>query len=263
MILNFSKSSKALGAGALAGAALCVSLASLPAQAQVASSYKFMGLDWGMSQKAVRAALAKRRFRVIRHTRGAQKEFSINKFHGKFQRVNRGRRLVAVGRVAGQPVFVDFVFGDNDKLAHVIVKSRWWNRTVRGARKIITLSKTLIEMYAERYGAPKVIQDDGWPDTASWQPAGDGSRLHVFVRGEKGFMFSPSYKTGLRVHFYNPNIRSDRASLMMGGGILPEQIKGAATLAKRYRRPPPKKLSKKEHEKKEKKDFGATQGYND
>jgi hypothetical protein len=263
MIRKFSSSSRMLGAGALAGIALAALTVSVPAQAQKASSYKFLGLNWGMSQKDVRTALAKRRFRVIRHTRGPQKEFSIDKFHGKFRRVNRGKRMLAVGRLAGQPVYVDFVFGDNDKLAHIIVKSRWWNRTVRGARKLITLQKTLIDMYAERYGAPKVIQDDGWPDTASWAPAADGSRMHIFVRGENGFMFSPSYKTGLRLHIFNPNIRSQASSLMMGGGVLPAQIRGAARLAKRYRRPPPKKLSKDEQEKKDRKDFGATQGYND
>ena len=243
--------------------ALGVMLTGAPAQAQQARSYKFLGLDWGMAQKDVRAALAKRRFRVIRYIRGAQREFAINKFHGVFQRVNRGKRLVAYGRVAGQPVLVDFVFGDNDKLAHVIIQSRWWNRTVRGARKIITMSKTLVEMYTERYGPPKMMQDDGWPDTANWQPAADGSRLHLFVRGDKGFMFSPSYRTGLRVHFYNPKIRSDKSSLMMGGGTLPSQILGPATLARRYRPPKPKKLTKEEQDKKDKKNFDATDGYND
>ena len=263
MIRIFSTTPKLFGASALATVALGVMLAGVPAQAQVASSYKFMGLDWGMAQKEVRAALAKRRFRVVRYLRGAQKEFTISTFHGVFKRVNRGKRLVAYGRVAGQRVFVDFIFGDNDKLAHVIVKSAWWNRTVRGARKIITLSKTLIEMYAERYGSPKVIQDDGWPDTANWAQAADGSRLHVYVRGEKGFMFSPSYKTGLRVHFFNPRIRSEKSSLMMGGGTLPSQILGPSTLARRYWPPKPKTLSKEEQEKKDKKAFGSTDGYND
>ena len=263
MIRKYSTSPKLLGASALAGLALAAMTAGAPAQAQSASSYKFLGLNWGMSQKDVRAALKKRRFRVIRYTRGPQKEFAIDKFHGKFRRVNRGKRLMAVGRLAGQPVFVDFIFGNNDKLAHVIVKSRWWNRTVRGARKLITHAKTLIEMYAERYGAPKVIQDDGWPDTANWAPAADGSRMHIYVRGEKGFMFSPSYKTGLRVHIFNPSVSSGSSALMSGGGVLPSQIKGAARLAKRYRRPPPKKLSKEEQEKKDRQDYNSTEGYND
>ena len=56
-------------------------------------------------------------------------------------------------------------------------------------------------MYEEEYGPARKRKEDGWIDTASWPRAADGSALPLYVRGVEGFMFSPSYKTALRVDF--------------------------------------------------------------
>lgn len=247
-------------AGVAAAGIVSASLAG-SASAQKARSYTFLGVPWGSSAKDARKILAKRRFRVVAATRGPRREFAISKYHGRFKRINRGYRLIARGRMAGHSVIVDLIFGDKDQLNHVIVKSAWWNRTVRGARKMITMAKTLIQMHAVRYGAPKILADDGWPDTANWDRAADGSRLHLYVRGDKGFMFSPSYRTALRIHYYNPRYRSSNSSLTMGGGDLPKGLIGPS-LAKRWRPPPPPKLTKKQKRKKRQKQFDSIDSYN-
>src|SRR5690606_16313436 len=57
--------------------------------------------------------------------------------------------------------------------------------------------------FEKQYGPARKRVDDRWPDTAYWGKAKDGSTLSVHVRGINGFMFSPSYKTALRIDFAN------------------------------------------------------------
>lgn len=174
------------------------------ALADSTNTYRFAGLEWGSSPTDVRKHLAKQGFRVVGVVAGPRVEFTMSNFHGRFERNDRGRRMVAIGKLAGERVTVDLVFGDNNKLGRVIVKSGYWDGTIRGARRMIRLAKTLVQMYEDEYGAARKIEDDGWPDTATWRPASDGSRMQLYVRGVDGYMFSPSYKTALRLHFHNP-----------------------------------------------------------
>lgn len=174
------------------------------AAAKSTNTYRFAGLEWGSSPSQVRKHLSKQGFRIIRVVAGPRVEFAMANFHGRFEKNDRGRRMMAIGKIAGERVTVDLIFGQNEKLGRVIVKSRYWDGTIRGARRMIQLAKTLVEMYEDQYGPARKIADDGWPDTATWRPASDGSRMQLYVRGVNGFMFSPSYKTALRVHFHNP-----------------------------------------------------------
>ncbi len=202
------------------------------AQAQSAATYTFAGIAWGSSSKDVIKTLRSKGFRVSGWVRGKRREFGVSQFHAVYKSEDRGKRLVAVGKMAGQRVVVDFVFGNNDKLGHVIVKSRYWDGTVRGARRMIRMAKTLVQMYEEQYGKAKKVEDDGWPDTAIWGVARDGSQMSLYVRGVKGFMFSPSYKTALRVHFADPRYNDVSSSGWMPVNVLKPTVRLPETAAR-------------------------------
>lgn len=180
---------------------LAVLALAAPATAQSRKSYTFLDLDWGMDFEAVRAKLAKSGFQVVRAVEGQQEEFVVAGLHANITSVDRGRRLVATGRLAGMPMQVDLAFDKENRLNHVIVTSKYWDGTIPGARALVDLSTRLVMMYEERYGPAIKRKEDGWVDTAQWPRAEDGSLLAVYVRGTEGFMFSPSYKTALRVDF--------------------------------------------------------------
>jgi hypothetical protein len=172
-----------------------------PAAAQAQKSYNFLDLAWGTDMEGARAKLVRAGFQGIRQTEGPQEEFVVNGLHAAVASVNRGQRLIAQGRFAGQPVQVDLAFDKDGRLNHVIVTSKYWDGTIPGARTLVDLAARWVMMFEERYGAATKRKDDGWVDTALWPRAGDGSVLAVYVRGTEGFMFSPSYKTALRVDF--------------------------------------------------------------
>jgi hypothetical protein len=188
--------------GAAAGLFLLLPGAATAQQKQ-ADSYTFVGLAWGATEADARKHLATRGFRVTGASAGRQREFTINDLHANYALVDRGRRLVAVGRLVGQPVTVDLVFGTNNKLHHVIIKSRDWLGTINDARTMIRTAEGIVQMYETQFGEARKTKDDGWIDTAVWPTAKDGSTLTVHTRGVSGFMFSPSYKTAIRVDFFN------------------------------------------------------------
>lgn len=172
-----------------------------PATAQSRKSYTFLDLDWGADAEAARAKLAKAGFTAVRAVEGQQEEFVVSGLHAQIASVDRGRRLVALGRMAGMPVQVDLAFDKEGRLNHVIVTSKYWDGTIPGAKALVDLATRLVMLYEERYGPAIKRKEDGWVDTAQWPRAEDGSLLAVYVRGTEGFMFSPSYKTALRVDF--------------------------------------------------------------
>jgi hypothetical protein len=199
--------SSARGALAAAIGAVAMTVA-MPAaaQQQPTASYTFNGLAWGMKSADARAALAKAGFRVTGQVMGKRREFAIDRLHAVHSTIDRGRRVLAVGRFQGYPVNVELAFGKNDQLNHVIIMSAYWNRTVAGARQIITQAEKTVAALEKQYGPAKKRIDDRWPDTAYWGSSRDGSRLTVHVRGINGFMFSPSYQTAMRVDFAKPPV---------------------------------------------------------
>jgi len=194
--LGMTRWLRAAALGALAAVALAA-----PAAAQAQKSYTFLGLAWGTEVEAARAKLVKTGFQVIKLADGPQEEFVVNGLHASIAPVNRGQRLVAQGKLAGQPVQLDLAFDKDGRLNHVIVTSKYWDGTIPGARTMVDLATRAVMMFEERYGPAVKRKDDGWVDTALWPRAGDGSVLAVYVRGTEGFMFSPSYKTALRIDF--------------------------------------------------------------
>lgn len=190
-------------AAAIGAAALAVGAPAI-AQQQSVASYSFNGLAWGMKSADARKALAKAGFRVTGQVMGKRREFAIDRLHAVHSAIDRGRRVLAVGRFQGYPVNVELAFGKNDQLSHVIIMSAYWNRTIAGARHIIAQAEKTVAALEKQYGPAKKRIDDRWPDTAYWGNAKDGSRLTVHVRGINGFMFSPSYQTAMRVDFAKP-----------------------------------------------------------
>lgn len=192
--------------GGIAALGLAVALAA-PASAQARKSYNFLDLPWGADMATARAKLDKAGFRVAKPpVEGHQEEFVVNGLHAAIGAVDRGKRLIAAGKLAGQPVQVDLAFDKDERLNHVIITSKYWDGTIPGAKTMVDLSTRVVMLYEERYGPAIKRKEDGWVDTALWPRAADGSLLAVYVRGVEGFMFSPSYKTALRVDFVGGKI---------------------------------------------------------
>jgi len=198
--MELSRHRTALHFAALLLAALAFAAAAT-ASAQARKSYTFLDLSWGADIETARGKLAKAGFQVVKQTEGQQEEFVVKGLHAAVAAVDRGRRVVAQGRLAGQPVQLDLAFDKNEKLNHVIVTSKYWDGTIPGAKAIVDLATRTVMMFEERYGPAVKRKEDGWVDTALWPRAEDGSAIAVYVRGTEGFMFSPSYKTALRIDF--------------------------------------------------------------
>lgn len=193
--------------GALAAIGLIAVALSAPASAQARKSYNFLDLPWGADMETARAKLEKAGFRIAKApVEGHQEEFVVTGLHAAIASVDRGKRLVATGKFAGQPVDIHLAFDKGERLNHVIVTSKYWDGTIPGAKTIVDLSARIVMFYEERYGPAIKRKEDGWVDTALWPRAADGSLLAVYVRGTEGFMFSPSYKTALRVDFVGGRI---------------------------------------------------------
>ncbi len=205
------------------------------AGAQQRDTYAFAGLQWGMSAKDARAQLARSGFKVTGQSAGKQREFAVDRQHAVFATHDRGARVIALGAIEGYGMNVELAFGKNDKLNHIIVTSRYWDGTVKGGRSMIDMAEKIIAVYENRYGPAKKRRDDGWIDSAAWPEAKDGSQLAIHVRAINGFMFSPSYRTALRIDFANPKfnngalvgLKMDLASNGWFDGPLPPL--GAAT----------------------------------
>jgi hypothetical protein len=194
-------------AAVIGAAALMVGAPAL-AQQQSVASYTFHGLAWGMKSADAQKALAHAGFKITGHASGKRTEFAIDRLHAVKSAIDRGKRVLAVGKFEGYPVTVELAFGKNDQLNHVIIMSAYWNRTIVGARAIIAQAEKTVASLEKQYGPAKKRIDDRWPDTAYWGNAKDGSKLSVHVRGINGFMFSPSYQTAMRIDYANPKLNN-------------------------------------------------------
>jgi len=194
-------------ASAFAAAAMLIGAPAM-AQQQPVASYTFQGLAWGMKSADAQKALAAAGFKVTGQASGKRVEFAIDRLHAVKSAIDRGKRVIAVGRFEGYPVTVELAFGKNDQLNHVYLMSAYWNRTIAGARQIIAQAEKTVTSLEAKYGPAKKRIDDRWPDTAYWGNAKDGSTLSVHVRGINGFMFSPSYQTAMRIDFANPKLNN-------------------------------------------------------
>ena len=176
-------------------------------------SYTFAGLKWGSSPEAASQTLKSHGFKLGPVVSGPQRELVENGAWGEFVTVDRGKRMVATGTVAGQKADLHLVFGSNDRLDRVIVSLPEWNGTVPHAEQLTKAAAALTNQLEKEYGATTEKRDFfGWPDTARWQPAQDGSRMEMLIRGTRGMMFYPGYKTGVRLNLWNDGIGGSRPS---------------------------------------------------
>ena len=187
-----------LGVSALFGAA--------PASA-FTDTYTFAGLQWGASPAEVIERLKKQGFAVGKKpVFGPRKEFAEQEAWGAFVRKDRGKRLIARGKVAGGRAQIELIFGWNDQLEHVIIGAAMWDGTIPGAERMTKFANRLAAQLDTQYGNTIEKRDPfGFIDTARWSEASDGSKVKLYVRGTNGYMFYPKDQTTLRVHFWNPN----------------------------------------------------------
>ncbi len=192
-----------------------------PAQS-FTDTYTFSGLQWGSSPSEAAEALKKQGFVIdAQPVFGPRTEFVEKGAWGAFARKDRGKRVIAKGKVAGEMTRVELIFGWNDQLEHVIVGAAMWDGTIPGAVRMTKFADRLATQLEMQYGATiEKRRPFGWTDTARWMEASDGSKVKLYVRGTHGFMFFPKDQTTVRVHFWNPKF---------GGGT--QKAQGAAKKA--------------------------------
>lgn len=204
-------------AAALGAFAAFMLLATAPAAA-FSETYGFAGLDWGSTPEMAARQLRAQGFKVERPVSGARREFVERNAWGAFAYMDRGKRLVARGLVAGRRVTVDLVFGYNDGLERIIIGAPDWDGTRAGAARMTKFADTLTSQLEDRYGRSYDKRTPfGFIDTARWMPARDGSRMELYVRGTNGYMFFPNDTTSLRVHIWNDRFRVARPDTMIAG----------------------------------------------
>ena len=186
--------------------------------AQAADSYTFAGLRWGSSPKEVTSTLKSRGFKVRRTVRGPQRELTENGAWGKWVKRDRGKRMIAIGKVGGLRTNVELVFGRNNALQRVIVRWRDWNGTIPHAKRLTKAATVVTKQLEGQYGRSNERRDPfGWIDTARWLPAQDGSRMELIVRGTNGMLFYPGDRTGVRLHFWNARYGKKGPQTARGG----------------------------------------------
>jgi len=185
---------------------------------QAAESYTFAGLRWGSSPAQAKRVLQSRGFKVTRVVKGPQRELAENGAWGEWVKRDRGKRMVASGKVGGLKTDVELVFGRNDALQRVIVRWPDWNGTIPHAKRLTNMANVVTKQLEGQYGRSNERRDPfGWIDTARWLPAEDGSRMELIVRGTNGMLFYPGDRTGVRLHFWNARYRKGGAQTARGG----------------------------------------------
>jgi hypothetical protein len=183
-----------------------------------AETYTFAGLRWGSSPAEVRKALKAQGFSVRRTVKGARRELAENGAWGEWVRKDRGKRLIARGKVGGMRSNVELVFGSNNRLQRVIVSWRDWNGTIPHATRLTKVATAVTKQLESQYGRSNERRDPfGWIDTAKWLPAADGSGMEVIIRGTNGMMFYPGDKTGVRMNFWNAKYGGRGGTQTAGG----------------------------------------------
>ena len=192
---------------AFAGIAAVAMCAFAGAASAASDTYSFEGLKWGSSPDAAAQALKSKGFHLGPTVTGPQRELVEEGAWGEFRNIDRGKRILATGTVAGQKANVQLIFGNNNQLDRIIVGLPDWNGTVRHAEQLTRAATTLTSQLEKQYGATTEKRDFfGWPDTARWQPASDGSHMEMLIRGTHGMMFYPGDKTGVRLNLWNNSI---------------------------------------------------------
>jgi len=199
--------------GLLAGAT-AVALIGMLSGTYAAGSYTFNGLIWGSSPEDAAKALREKGFKISKPKTGPATEYARMDAWLDIRRVDRGKRMTAKGKYLGETVFVDLVFGFNNQLERVHVRTALWDQTQKGGARMTKAADKLADHLEREFGTANEKSDPyGYVDTAAWGHANDGSTMEMFMRGTEGFMFYPPHKTVLTISFSNPRYGADAAAI--------------------------------------------------
>lgn len=203
---------------ALIAAAVAVGIALIASGAKAASSYAFNGLQWGASTKEAMTYLRGKGFKVSKPTSGPSTEYVQMNAWLDIRKVDRGKRMKATGKYLGEKIVLDLIFGFNDRLERVHMRTPLWDGTQKGGKKMTQVADKLTAHLEDSFGrAIEKQKPYGFIDTARWTRASDGSNMEMFMRGTEGFMFYPPHKTVLNVSFWNSRYSSSPAAIASSG----------------------------------------------
>lgn len=184
------------------------------AGAKAAGSYTFNGLVWGSSPEEAAKVLRAKGFKISKPKTGPATEYARMDAWLDIRKIDRGKRMTAKGKYLGETVFVDLVFGFNNQLERVHVRTPLWDQTQKGGARMTKAADKLADHFEREFGsASEKSNPYGYVDTATWGGASDGSAMELFIRGSEGFMFYPPHKTVLNISFWNPRYGSDAAAI--------------------------------------------------
>ncbi|MDJ0949896.1 MAG: hypothetical protein QNJ94_13345 [Alphaproteobacteria bacterium] len=179
-----------------------------------AGSYTFSGLRWGSSPEEAAKTLREKGFKISKPKTGPATEYARMDAWLDIREVDRGKRMRATGKYLGEKVFVDMVFGFNNQLERINVRTAMWDQTQKGGKRMTEVADKLSTHFEQEFGIPRdKATPYGFVDTAEWGSAGDGSGMELFIRGTEGFMFYPPHKTVLNISFWNDQYGSDAAAI--------------------------------------------------
>lgn len=199
--------------GIVAGATV-LALTGMLSGTYAAGSYTFNGLSWGSSPEDCAEVLRTKGFKISKPKTGPATEYVRMDAWLDIRKVDRGKRMTAKGKYLGEAVFVDLVFGFNNQLERVHVRTALWDQTQKGGARMAKSADKLADHFEREFGTAREISNPyGYVDTAEWHSASDGSSMELFLRGTEGFMFYPPHKTVLHISFSNPRYGSDAAAI--------------------------------------------------
>ena len=141
-------------------------------------------------------------FKISKPKTGPATEYAKMDAWLDIRKVDRGKRMTAKGKYLGESVFVDLVFGFNNQLERVHVRTALWDQTQKGGARMTKAADKLTDHLEREFGtANEKSNPYGYTDTAAWGHANDGSAMEMYMRGTEGFMFYPPHKTVLTVSF--------------------------------------------------------------
>lgn len=127
-------------------------------------------------------------------------------YHAELKNRDRGTRLRVSRFPYMKDIFqADFVFDKNAKLKLILLR-RDWDKSVADARAMIDSSHRIALALRESFGvADDTTWDEDWIDTSRWYRKAPANLNH-YLRGEKGFLFSPSFESCLGLVFSRENL---------------------------------------------------------
>jgi hypothetical protein len=175
---------------------------------KASAAYEFPGFPWHAKRSQVQTILLAKGVQTT-EVSGEQEECLPDYqtgfgYHAIYPFKNRGTRIRAPYLFEGEKFQVDFIFR-SERLIQVQLRRDWLRgekpESIRDAQRMIHSSHHIANELQRSYSLPDDTQwDEDWIDTARWyrkKPA----NINLYLRGEEGFLFSPSYRSCLGIVF--------------------------------------------------------------